>query len=265
MSLWINPEILTAYLPLVVTLVTVVVLEQVACARPALAALAPEKARHRAIGIVTLLASGTILTRLALPAGLTAVAVWAGSTQFGLFSLVGLPRWVEVALAWVLLDLAIWAQHVAMHKTPVLWRLHRVHHGDTTMDVLTAFRFHPLELLVSLAWKAAVVVVLGAPVEAVVLFATGLSAAAMINHANIALPEKLDQILSRVFATPAFHLIHHHPEQAWTDSHYGNVLSIWDHLAGLGGQGPDGPVQIGLDSQVVDNGPVALLVEPWRR
>ncbi len=246
--------------PFLIVLAAVLALEQVAATR---ADILAHKAA-RAWPSLALLASGALCARLILPVGLVGVALGAQEIGVGLFNVLDAPGWLAVVTSWILLDLAIWCQHVAMHKAGWLWRLHRVHHSDTTMDVWTAFRFHPLEIVISLGWKAAVVILLGAPVEAVLIFEIALSTAAMLNHANLSLPPKLDRMLAQVLATPTFHLVHHHPDARLTDSNFGNVLSVWDHWTGLSRPAADGPVRIGIDGVSGDDRLLALLVQPFR-
>lgn len=209
-------------------------------------------------------AAGWGLARLLVPAGLVAVAVWAQAAGFGLLNGLGAgDGWLVVLVAWLALDCAIWFQHLMFHKLPWLWRLHRVHHTDTVMDLTTGVRFHPGEIAVSLAWKGAVIAVLGAPPAAVLLFESMLAAMALITHANIRLPQPLERALRWVLITPALHLVHHHPDPRWTDSTYGNLLSVWDRLAGtLRTSAPDG--RIGLDDwrANADQRLVALLAQP---
>lgn len=194
-------------------------------------------------------ATGWVLARLLVPAGLVAVAVWAGAAGFGLLNWLGAgDGWLVVLVAWLALDFAIWFQHLMFHKLPWLWRLHRVHHTDTVIDLTTGVRFHPGEIAVSLAWKGAVIALLGAPPAAVLLFESMLAAMALITHANIRLPQRLERALRWVLVTPALHLVHHHPDPRWTDSTYGNLLSVWDRLAGtLRTSAPDGRIGL-LDS-----------------
>jgi sterol desaturase/sphingolipid hydroxylase (fatty acid hydroxylase superfamily) len=254
-------QLLPRIAPFVLVLSLALMLEHVIAARPHAQRriLSP---RTRSIAI--LFAVDLVVARLVLPVGLVGVALWASAHSIGLFQLIEMPLWAKVATAWIVLDFTIWVQHVAMHKISWLWRLHRVHHSDTTMDALTALRFHPLEIALSLLWKALVVLGLGAPVEAVLLFEIGLSSAAVLNHANIAIPPHIDRALSRVLATPAFHLVHHHPDRRWTNSNFGNVLSLWDHMAGLARALPEGPAQIGIDGVLHDERVSALLLQPFR-
>lgn len=179
-----------------------------------------------------LVALDTAIVRLAFPLAAVGVADWADGAGFGLLHGLGLPGWVAVPLAMVALDLGIWAQHVLFHKVPWLWRLHRVHHADTHFDVTTGVRFHPIEIMASMAIKMALVAALGAPVLAVLLFELALSAGALFTHANLSLPARLDRALRRVIVTPDMHRIHHSVRHQETDSNFGFNLSVWDRLFG---------------------------------
>lgn len=171
--------------------------------------------------------AGALVVRL-LPLLAVGVAVRAQQTGWGLFNQFQLPAAVSVIIAWLLLDCAIYWQHRAMHALPLLWRLHRAHHSDIAFDVTTALRFHPLEILLSMLYKMGVVLALGAPLAAVILFEIGLNAAALFNHANLQL--RGDHWLRWLLVTPDFHRVHHSLHREETDSNYGNVLSVWDFL-----------------------------------
>ena len=132
----------------------------------------------------------------------------------------------------LLLDLTIYGQHVAFHAVPVLWRLHRMHHADLDFDVTTGVRFHPLEILISMAIKSGVVVVLGTPALAVLMFEVLLNATSMFNHGNIGLPRAVDRILRRLMVTPDMHRVHHSILRRETNSNFGFNLSWWDRLFG---------------------------------
>jgi sterol desaturase/sphingolipid hydroxylase (fatty acid hydroxylase superfamily) len=158
---------------------------------------------------------------------------WAAELQargIGLIAVGALPSGIGVPLAVILLDLAIWVQHVLFHRVSLLWRLHRMHHADTDLDVTSGARFHPLEILLSMAIKFAVIALLGAPPVAVLIFEILLNACAMFNHANVALPRWLDAALRRVVVTPDMHVVHHSVLPAETDSNFGFCLSWWDRL-----------------------------------
>lgn len=170
------------------------------------------------------------MAMLAVPLAGTAAALYAEANGIGLLQLVTWPAWIKVAIAIAVLDLAIWAQHVATHKLPVLWRLHQVHHADPDIDVTTAIRIHPGEIALSMLWKIVCVMALGASWWAVVLFEIILNAGAMFAHANIRLPLWLDGVLRLVIVTPDMHRVHHSTIQREYDSNYGFNLSVWDRL-----------------------------------
>lgn len=176
-----------------------------------------------------LVAIGSIVIGL-LRLSLLAVAIGAERVGFGLFNQVQAPAWVEIALALLLLDLALYAQHRAFHEWRRLWPLHRVHHSDVEFDVTTGLRFHPGELLLSQLYKAALVALLGAPWLAVLLFEIALSSFALLTHANLRLPPRLEPALRALLVTPDMHRTHHSVHRDEHDANYGNVLSVWDRL-----------------------------------
>jgi sterol desaturase/sphingolipid hydroxylase (fatty acid hydroxylase superfamily) len=190
--------------------------------------------RKRWLTNIGISVAGTLLLRLmamlAVPVAAIAAALYAQAHQIGLLNQVAWPQWIKVVVALLVLDLAIWAQHLASHKIPIFWRLHQVHHADRDIDVTTAVRFHPVEIGLSMLWKIAVVVPLGAPPVAVFLFEVILNACAMFNHANIALPAWFDRVLRLLVVTPDMHRVHHSVLRREHDSNYGFNLSLWDRL-----------------------------------
>ncbi len=174
----------------------------------------------------------SLLLRLVAPAAAVGIAFWAETRGFGLLPALGLPAWASIPLAVLLLDLAIYWQHRAFHAVPVLWRLHRVHHADPELDASSGLRFHPIEILLSLGIKAAVVVALGAPAVAVLIFEVLLNATSLFSHANLALPAWLDRWLRLVLVTPDMHRVHHSEIQVETDSDFGFCVPWWDRLFG---------------------------------
>ncbi len=146
--------------------------------------------RPRWPGNLGVLAIDIVAVRLLAPAALVGVALIAGSRGWGLFNLAGLPLWAAAVIGIVALDLVIYSQHVVLHHVPLLWRLHRMHHADLDIDVTTGVRFHPLEILLSLAIKVAAVLALGVPAVAVLIFEVLLNATSMFNHSNVALPPR---------------------------------------------------------------------------
>ncbi|MAZ83452.1 MAG: fatty acid hydroxylase [Hoeflea sp.] len=206
------------------------------------------KSRRWITNIAIVLISSLAL-RLVFPLAAVGTAIWAQSHGYGLFPLLGLPVWVSGILAFIILDFAVWLEHLVSHKWPLLWRIHRMHHADTGVDLTTALRFHPLEIVLSMVWKAAVVVAMGAPAAAVLVFEIVLNGAAMFNHANIRLPKPVDRILRRLIVTPDMHRIHHSTDRRETDSNYGFNLSIWDRMFATYTRDPrrgDTDIEIGL-------------------
>jgi sterol desaturase/sphingolipid hydroxylase (fatty acid hydroxylase superfamily) len=201
--------------------------------------LAPRRPRVIAVrkrwgGNLGLVAVDTIMLR-AVPPIITAVGVAALAHARGwglLGALVSLPTGLDIVLSAVVLDLAIYLQHRLFHAVPALWRLHRVHHTDPELDVTTGFRFHPVEMLLSVGFKAGVVLLLGPPVVAVVLFEVLLNAGSLFGHANLRLPAAIDELLRAVLVTPDMHRVHHSADPTETDTNFGFTLSWWDRLLG---------------------------------
>jgi len=162
----------------------------------------------------------TAILRLTFPIVAVGLAVMAEDHGWGLFNNVNAPVWVAIVASMLLLDLAIYLQHVMFHAIPGLWRLHRMHHADLEFDTTTGLRFHPVEILISMGIKLAVVASLGPPAIAVLLFEVLLNATALFNHANIDLPRPVDRVLRLFVVTPE------------TNSNYGFNLPWWDRLLG---------------------------------
>lgn len=174
----------------------------------------------------------SIILRLTFPILAVGLALMAEARGWGLFNVLDLPLWLAVLLSILLLDLAIYLQHVLFHAVPSLWRLHRMHHADLEFDVTTGLRFHPVEIVLSMVIKLAMVASLGAPAMAVLLFEVLLNATALFNHANIRLPAGLDRVLRWVVVTPDMHRVHHSVIPVETNSNFGFNLPWWDRLLG---------------------------------
>jgi len=157
-------------------------------------------------------------------------AVYAGSHGIGLLNLVAMPTWLTIIITLLLLDFAIYCQHIVAHRWVWLWRLHQVHHTDIAFDASTAVRFHPLEIIISLFYKVLCIYLIGANPMAVVVFEIILNGAAIFNHSNISLSPFLDKIIRTVLVTPDMHRIHHSTEPSEFNSNYGFCLSCWDKL-----------------------------------
>jgi sterol desaturase/sphingolipid hydroxylase (fatty acid hydroxylase superfamily) len=159
-------------------------------------------------------------------------AQWSEENGFGMFHLISWPWWVEALLAFAILDFAVWLQHLLMHRWPLLWRVHKVHHSDRDLDATTALRFHPFELIVSTLYKSGWVALLGVPVMIALAFELWLNANALFNHSNIRLPRWLDRGLRPFIVTPDMHLVHHSTLPAEQHRNYGFALTIWDRIFG---------------------------------
>ncbi len=174
----------------------------------------------------------TVLARIVFPLAPVAVAIVAAERGWGFLHVMEVPFWAAVVIAVVILDFAIYMQHVMVHAVPVLWRLHRMHHADLDFDVTTGARFHPVEILLSIAIKMAVIVLIGAAPVAVLIFEVVLNATAMFNHSNVALPLGLDRVLRLFVVTPDMHRVHHSELPHEANSNFGFNLPWWDRLFG---------------------------------
>jgi sterol desaturase/sphingolipid hydroxylase (fatty acid hydroxylase superfamily) len=181
------------------------------------------------LGIVVL---DTLILRLLFPTAAVGVALLGELRGWGLLNALQTPAWLSFVAALILLDLTMYLQHVLFHAVPGLWRLHRVHHADLEFDVTTGIRFHPFEILLSMLIKLTVVVALGAPAVAVLVFEVVLNAASMFNHSNVRLPLSVDRVLRWIVVTPDMHRVHHSIVMRETNSNYGFNLPWWDRLLG---------------------------------
>ncbi|MDP6673477.1 MAG: sterol desaturase family protein, partial [Gammaproteobacteria bacterium] len=173
-----------------------------------------------------------LILRLLFPAAAAGVAALAQQRGWRLFNIHALPLPLAVTLTVIVMDGVIYLQHVMFHAVPALWRLHRVHHADPDYDVTTGARFHTLEIILSMLIKFATIVLLGAPIMAVVIFEVLLNATAMFNHGNINLPQGVDRLLRLFVVTPDMHRVHHSVEPDETNSNFGFNLPWWDRLFG---------------------------------
>lgn len=225
--------------------------------------------RPRWPGNLGILGLDILAVRLLVPATAVGVALIASARGWGLINLAGLPGWAAILLGVIALDLVIYAQHYVFHHVPLLWRIHRMHHADLDIDVTTGLRFHPLEILLSLAIKMAAVVLLGVPAPAVLIFEVLLNATSMFNHSNVALPAWAEPVARWIVVTPQMHRVHHSIVRAETDSNFGFNLPWWDRLFGTyrarPAAGEDG-MTIGLPvfRAVAELNLLKLLTQPFR-
>lgn len=181
------------------------------------------------IGIVVL---NTLVVRILFPTAAAGLAEYASANQLGVLNLYNLGITLEVIIAILVLDAAIYFQHVMFHAVPLFWRLHRVHHADPDFDVTTGARFHPVEIVLSMLIKFAVIIFLGPAAIAVIIFEILLNATAMFNHGNITIPLTIDKYLRLIVVTPDMHRVHHSIDIAETNSNFGFNLPWWDRLFG---------------------------------
>src|SRR5438132_9042243 len=209
----------------------------------------------------------TILLRFLFPAAAVGTALAGQEQGWGLLNNLPLPPWITVIVAVITLDLAIYFQHVLFHAVPALWRLHRMHHADLEFDVTTGVRFHPVEILLSMVIKLGVVLALGVPALAVLIFEVLLNATSMFNHGNVLLPQSIDRSLRMIVVTPEVHRVHHSIEPAETNSNFGFNLPWWDRLFGTYCAQPAGGhtgMTIGIDvfRQIRDLRLDRMLIQP---
>lgn len=204
------------------------------------------KLRHVGINLVFVITTGIVVGGLAY---IAFELVHIDELPFGLFNLIALPLWLEVVLSLIVLDFfGQYFIHVCLHKYKWLWKLHLVHHSDTTVDASTGTRHHPGDMLVRGALILTVVALFGIAPVVYVLYRIITSFFAYLTHANIAMPDNIDRALSWVIVTPHMHKFHHHFERPWTNTNYGNVLSCWDRLFGTFVYGDPRLIQYGLDT-----------------
>ena len=174
--------------------------------------------------------SNILLSRFTVGGLAYITAIYAQQQKMGLLNLIEVSPVIAIIFTLLILDFAIYCQHVISHKWSWLWRLHQVHHSDIEIDATTAVRFHPLEIILSLFYKAVWILLLGAEPVAVIMFEVILNGAATFNHSNVNIPLKLDRVLRWLIITPDMHRIHHSTIRKEADSNYGFSISLWDRV-----------------------------------
>jgi sterol desaturase/sphingolipid hydroxylase (fatty acid hydroxylase superfamily) len=219
------------------------------------------------LGVVML---DTAVVRILFPTSAVGLAWLAEAKGFGLFNAWPVAGWISIIASVVVLDLAIYFQHVLFHAVPALWRLHRMHHADLEFDVTTGARFHPIEIVLSILIKFAVIGALGAPAVAILIFEVLLNGTAMFNHSNIRPPTSMDRVLRWFIVTPDMHRVHHSVVVRETNSNFGFNLPWWDRLFGTYRDQPAAgheAMTIGIE-QIRDPGEQRLdrmLTQPFRK
>ncbi len=191
-----------------------------------------ELRRFRWFSNIGLVVISSLLIRFIIPTAAVGVAIYAEKAQLGFLNHSDFPFYIHFIIAFVLMDLSIYFQHVMFHALPMFWRFHRVHHSDLDCDVTTGLRFHPFEIIISIIFKFVVIISVGVPVIAVVLFEIILNAASMFTHSNIRIPQFIEPLVRWFIVTPDMHRIHHSMEENETNSNFGFFISAWDRLFG---------------------------------
>ncbi len=176
------------------------------------------------------------------------VFIWLNKTGFGILNLIDLPVWAELIISIMVLDLiAQYFVHYLLHKVKWMWRLHLVHHSDTYVDTTTGTRHHPFDFMIREIFALIAVLITGMPVSFYLIYRLMSVFFTYFTHANIRLPLKIDKALSYVFVTPNVHKFHHHYQLPWTDTNYGNILSLWDRIFGTFTYDKTEKIRYGLD------------------
>ena len=204
----------------------------------------------------------SIVVRLFFPTALAGIALLVQQRGWGLFNQFELPYLLKIIFSVLVLDFVIYLQHIVFHSVPLFWRLHMVHHTDMDIDVTTGVRFHPIEIILSMGIKMIVVVLIGAPAVAVLIFEIILNGTSMFNHGNVHYSQNIDSILRLLVVTPEMHRVHHSTIRWETNSNLGFNFPWWDRLFGTyRGQPAKGHLEmtIGLDQYKEPN----KLTLPW--
>ena len=158
------------------------------------------------------------------------IAAYAKKNGWGLLNILSWNYWIEFIIAIILLDLIIYWQHRFFHRIVFLRKIHRLHHLEQDLDVTSALKFHPFEIIISLFIKSIAVLILGLSIDEILVFESILNTMAMFNHMNVRMPEKLDSLLRKVIVTPDMHRVHHSINPVESDMNFGFNLSLWDYI-----------------------------------
>lgn len=199
--------------------------------------LAPRRALENSKTIrwannLALAAVNIFFVRVLFPSAVVGVALFADERGVGLLHMFSIAYPLAMILSLLALDLQMYLTHLMFHAVPALWRVHRVHHADVDFDVTTGMRFHPIQMVLMVPIKVAVIFVLGPPVLAVLVFETAFNAVLVFNHANIRIPRAADRALRWFIVTPDVHRLHHSVDATETNSNFGFALTWWDRLLG---------------------------------
>lgn len=224
------------------------------------------KLRHAGVNFVFTVIHLIIHTFLAIL--IIKLSDWCLDAKFGLVYWTNASILATIFIGVFALDFSSWLVHLVMHKVPLLWRFHLIHHSDTKVDVTTGLRHHPGDSLLRGIFFLLLIFISGAPMYSVMIYQTLVVLATAFTHANISLPAKLDKALSWFLISPNMHKVHHHWKQPYTDSNYGAVFSIWDRLLGTFSSLDIRQVRYGLDRyypEEKDEDVITLLKKPFSK
>lgn len=189
------------------------------------------KWKHAKTNLILL--SSTILINVVFGLLTAGIFLWLDTNNFGLLNLVDFPVWVEVILAIMILDfMSQYVVHFMLHKIPVMWRFHTVHHSDRHVDVSSGTRHHPIDFIFRETFALIGIIIAGLPLAYYLIYRILTVLFTYFSHADIQLPLWLDKTISYVFISPNTHKFHHHHVMPWTDTNFGNIFSFWDRIFG---------------------------------
>ncbi len=189
------------------------------------------KWKHAKTNLILLLS--TMIINVVFGILTVGVFSWIDANNFGLLNMINLPIWIEIILAIMILDFTSqYLVHYMLHKIPVMWRFHTVHHSDTHVDVTSGTRHHPIDFIFRETFALLSIVIAGLPVSYYLMYRILTVLFTYFSHADIQLPLFVDKTISYVFISPNTHKFHHHHTMPWTDTNFGNIFSFWDRLFG---------------------------------
>lgn len=204
------------------------------------------KWQHSKVNFVLL--ATTILINVGFGLATTGIFEWTGQHKFGVFNMLAWPIWLELLLAIMVLDFtAQYLVHYLLHKVKFMWKFHTVHHSDTAVDVTTGTRHHPGDFIMRESFALVAIIIFGMPIAFYLIYRILTIFFTYLTHANLKLPSRIDKAMSIIFISPNMHKFHHHFERPWTDTNYGNIFSIWDHIFGTYTYGDPQSIRYGLD------------------
>lgn len=193
-----------------------------------------------------ILQAGYIIINILIAAMYVSVFNWVGENNIGLLNLIEIPYLLKLILGIIAIDFVGYWTHRLNHKWHLFWRLHRVHHSDTKMDSSTSFRAHPLDVFLDNASVFVAGIIVGLDIHIIIIRWILYMPLFVLHHVSFGFPKWVDAVLGKIFVTPNFHKVHHHQDQKYTDSNYGNMFIIWDKLFGTFKELPVDEIKYGL-------------------